>query len=105
LGFRIRAPWLKDHIEQRFPETIHSSLGLHFIDHDRRDMRPLKMLEPFPLWERNETTGAIEYTHKDTTGLAFGGRACPDTDRAVMEYRIRNKTGETPKLFLSRSLL
>lgn len=52
-------------IEQRFPETIHSSLGLHFIDHPRFDMPPLSSLAPFPAWGKDEATGEISYTHKD----------------------------------------
>ncbi|MBM4091758.1 MAG: hypothetical protein FJ276_20375, partial [Planctomycetes bacterium] len=93
LGFRVRAPWMRGWIEQRFPETIHSSLGLHFIDHRRPDMPPLSMLDPFPAWDRDEATGEISYAHKDRTGLVFSGRARPSEDQVVLEYRIRNETG------------
>ena len=92
LGFRVRAPWMRGWIEQRFPETIHSSLGLHFIDHRRPDMPPLSMLEPFPAWDRDEDTGEISYSHKDRTGLVFSGLARPYEDQVVLEYRIRNET-------------
>jgi hypothetical protein len=95
LGFRIRAPWMRGAIEQRFPETIHSSLGLHFIDHQRHDMPPLSMLTPFPAWEKDESTGEISYAHKDQSGLVFSGRARPYEDEIVLEYRIRNETGQT----------
>jgi len=50
LGFRIRVPWMAGSIELRFPETLHSSLGLHFIDHVRGDMPPLYPPDPFPVW-------------------------------------------------------
>ncbi len=94
LGFRVQAPWMRGSIEQRFPETIHSSLGLHFIDHRRIDMPPLSMLAPFPTWEKDEANGEISYAHKDTSGLVFRGRARPYEDEVVLEFRIRNETGE-----------
>ena len=38
IGFEMRAPWMEGHIVLRMPETVKSSVGLHFIDHNRADM-------------------------------------------------------------------
>ena len=94
LGFEIRVPWLEGCLEMRFPETLHSSLGLHFIDHYRADMPPLSRLEPYPVWRRNSKTGEVLYTAVTREGVEFSGAAIPDEDTVRMEFRVKNKTGK-----------
>jgi hypothetical protein len=92
LGFEIRAPWMDGHLQMRFPETLHTSLGLAFIDHDRADMRPISALEPWPEWRRNANTGAWSYAARTREGIEFGGTVTPQSDRVRMEFRVRNRT-------------
>ncbi len=92
LGFEVRAPWMTGHLQMRFPETLHTSLGLHFIDHDRRDMPPLYMLEPFPKWQLDPATGEVSYRYVAKDGVEFGGRARPYEDEVFLEYRIKNNS-------------
>ena len=44
LGFKIAASWMDGTLEMRFPETLDSEEGMHFIDHDRADMQPLSKI-------------------------------------------------------------
>lgn len=92
LGFEVRAPWMDGFFQMRYPETMRTSVGLHFIDHDRRDMPPLSMLDPFPRWQLDEATGEISYWHKTPEGVEFGGRARPSADDIELEYRVKNGT-------------
>jgi len=92
LGFEIRARWMNGFFQMRYPETLRTSIGLHFIDHDRRDMPPLSMLAPFPRWELDEGTGEVSYWHKTPEGVEFGGSARPYEDEIHLEYRVKNGT-------------
>jgi hypothetical protein len=93
LAFQIRAPWQKGWMTLRFPETLRTSLGLHFIDHRRRDMPPRSMLDPMPAWQVNERTGEIRYEGRTPEGVEFSGRARPYDDEIVLEYRVKNESG------------
>lgn len=95
LGFEIRAPWMDGHIQMRLPETLNSSLGLHFIDHDRADMRPLNPLKTWPVWKQNRMNGAWSYGVRLPEGIEFSGRVTPFADSVRMEFRVRNRTRET----------
>jgi hypothetical protein len=95
LGFEIRAPWMEGYLEMRFPETLNSSLGLHFIDHNRPDMPPLSRLEHFPVWQRSAQTGALSYTASTKEGVELSGKAVPDGESVRMEFRVRNTTRKT----------
>lgn len=92
LGFEIRAPWLNGFLQMRMPETLNSSLGLHFIDHNRADMRPLSQLKTWPKWSRDRRSGALSYSVRLPEGVEFSGKAVPLTDRVQMEFRVRNRT-------------
>jgi len=94
LGFEIRAPWMEGCLELRMPERLSSSMGLHFIDHDRADMPPLSTLFPYPTWSRDEKTGELSYTATTKEGVSFGGRAKPGRDRTLIEFRVKNETGK-----------
>jgi len=94
LGFAIQAPWMTGRLELRSPETVHSSLGLHFIDHRRPDMPPLGTVQPEPVWQRDEATGAVSYTARTSEGLVFAVQATPESDRVRVAFRVRNETGQ-----------
>ena len=90
----------------RFPETLRSSLGLHFIDHNRRDMPQLSPLPKRPTWERDEETGQIRYTCRTSEGVEFGGRARPYEEEVYLEFWVTNNTAEaihgvSPQMCLS----
>ncbi|NLI00588.1 MAG: hypothetical protein GX446_13970 [Chthonomonadales bacterium] len=95
LGFEIRAPWMTGHLQMRMPETLNSSLGLHFIDHDRADMRPLSPLRTWPTWKQNRMNGAWSYSVRLPEGVEFSGKVIPYADRVRMEFRVRNRTRQT----------
>jgi len=92
LAFQIRAPWMKGAMDMRFPETLDSSLGLHFIDHFRADMPPLYKLEPFPAWVTDPSSGKIRYQCKTPDGMEFGGQAVPGDTFVEMEFWVKNGT-------------
>lgn len=94
VGFEVRAPWMTGWLRMRMPETLRSSLGLHFIDHDRPDMRPLSMPTSWPGWTRSRTSGAIGYRMLTPEGIEFRGTVTPRGDRVDMEFRVRNRTKE-----------
>ncbi|HUU21502.1 MAG TPA: hypothetical protein VM389_03115 [Phycisphaerae bacterium] len=106
LAFEMRAGWMKEPIRLRLPETLHSSLGLHFIDHDRKDMPPLSMLAKQPEWKADPATGEITYECTTAEGITFGGRVRPYEDEVYVEFRARNGTKKAirnvfPQLCLS----
>jgi hypothetical protein len=94
LGFSIQAPWLTGRIELRMPETLHSSLGLHFIDHRRPDMPPLAETMAEPVWQRDEATGSLSYEARTREGLVFAARADPESERVRLAFHVRNQTGQ-----------
>jgi len=106
LGFHIRTDWMDGSLEMRFPETLRSSLGLHFIDHNRRDMPQLSPLPEPPTWERDDETGEIRYTCQTSEGVEFVGRARPYEEEIYMEFSVTNNTtdairGVSPQMCLS----
>ncbi len=94
IGLRISAPWMKGYLELRIPETVQSSMGLHFIDHDRSDMQPLSMIEPFPIWRIDSKTGIASYTAITDEGIVFSAHAIPKDQHVAIEFRIRNQSEE-----------
>ncbi|MCC7493495.1 MAG: hypothetical protein IT204_14160 [Fimbriimonadaceae bacterium] len=94
LGFSIEAPWLAGRLDLRAPETVHSSLGLHFIDHRRPDMPPLGTIDEQPVWRRDEATGSLSFEARSSEGLVFGTTATPEADRVRLAFWVRNKTGQ-----------
>jgi hypothetical protein len=94
LGFEFQAPWMDGPITMRFPETLNSSLGLHFIDHDRADMRPISPMVQFPAWEVNSETGEIGYSYFLPEGIEFGGIVEATSDAVFMDFFVKNHTDE-----------
>ena len=106
LGSHIRADGMEGALEMRFPETLRSSLGLHFIDHYRRDMPQLSPFPEQPTWERNDETGEIRYTCRTSEGVEFVGRARPYEEEIYLEFSVTNNTtdaihGVSPQMCLS----
>jgi len=95
LGFRVRAPWMRGWIELRMPETLATSMGLHFIDHVRSDMPPLSVPKPWPVWKQDRRNGSLRYSHRTPEGVEFAGVARPSADEVALEFRVRNRTKET----------
>lgn len=94
LGFRLRAPWMQDAVLMRIPETLQSSLGLHFIDHFRADMPQLSVLDPAPVWKTHPDTGAISYAAETREGVLFTAQAIPLPDGIEMRFTVRNGSGQ-----------
>lgn len=94
LAFRIRPPWMKEGgFVLRAPETLHTSLGLMFIDHNRQDMPPIFELDPFPEWNKDES-GTVWYTYRAENDVEFGCRAVPGEDEVDVTYTVRNHRDE-----------
>lgn len=94
IAFRLRAGWVDGSLLMRFPETLSSSMGLHFIDHHRSDMLPLSKIER-PEWHRNKTTGEIRYRASTPHGVEFSGKAVPREKAVELEFRVTNSTERT----------
>lgn len=92
IAFRVHAPWMDGHLLMRFPETLRTSMGLHFIDHHRADMPPLSEIDPLPEWRRDERSGALYYNCRTPEGVEFTGRAEPRGDAVDLEFRVANRT-------------
>lgn len=92
----IHLPWEDSgYLTLRFPETLHSSLGLLFIDHSRDDMPPVVAPGPLPDWAIDEKTGAASYEIALPNGVAFGGVATPRVGGLEVGFWVRNGTEET----------
>jgi len=94
LAFQAQAPWMNGPVELRMPETLQSNLGFHILDHYRTTIEPLSDPDPFPQWQRDETTGALSYSYTDKEGLEFGGRAEPGADEIHLTYYVKNHRSE-----------
>jgi hypothetical protein len=92
LGFKITASWMDGTLEMRFPETLDSEEGMHFIDHDRADMQPLTKMNRFPDWKMNKTTGEISYSYTTPDGIEFGGIVNATTEEVHLEFFVKNHT-------------
>lgn len=91
IAFKASPEWMDGYLLMRFPETLSSSMGLHFIDHHRSDMPPLSELER-PEWHRDEISGEIRYQASTAEGVEFAGRVRPYQDEVYMDFRVTNNT-------------
>ncbi|KKL67489.1 hypothetical protein LCGC14_2134480, partial [marine sediment metagenome] len=105
LGFDVQAEWMNGPVTLRLPETLHSSLGLHFIDHNRRDMPPLSMLDPPPVWKLDKATGEIAYQCKTDRGVTFAARVRPYVFRAGSVLVGPDRQAEKPRVLLGVNAL
>lgn len=97
IGFQMKVPWMDGSIEMRFPETLDSEDGMHFIDHYRADMQPLSKMGKYPDWKRNENTGEISYSYTTEDGIEFGGIVNSVSDEVHMEFYVKNHTDKQIK--------
>ena len=89
----IVPPWgTEGHLTIRFPETLHSNLGLLFIDHYRPDMLPVVELDRIPDWQIDPETGAISYLCQLPNGIEFSGKLIPGEDAVDMKFAVKNGT-------------
>ncbi len=95
LGFEISAPWMRGKLVLRFPESLASERGMHFIDHHRANMPQIGPLERLPVWGGNRHTGSIAVRGRTAEGLRFYGYARPERDGVVMEFRVENRSSQT----------
>lgn len=92
IGFAIGSDWLDGSLILRCPETLASSLGLHFIDHDRPDMPPLSDLAEPVRWIAEPGRGMLDYMARTETGVVFHGTAEAAYDGAWVSLRVENHT-------------
>ncbi|MGD8777373.1 MAG: hypothetical protein PVH88_00245 [Ignavibacteria bacterium] len=82
----MAVPWMDGTIEMRFPETLNSEEGMHFIDHERSDMVPISKIESYPDWKVNKSTGEISYSYTTNEGIEFGGIVSVEADEVHIEF-------------------
>jgi len=90
IALKIRAPWMQDSVELRFPEVLVSSMGYHFLDHYRTTIEPLSELDPYPQWQRDEADRALHYECTTPEGLQFAARATPGLTEVALQFRVKN---------------
>ena len=92
IGFKMLVPWMEGSVEMRFPETLDSEEGMHFIDHDRPDMQPLSKVKEFPEWKKNDKTGEVSYSYTTGEGIEFGGIINSTDDEVHIDFFVKNHT-------------
>lgn len=105
LGFAFETEWMKGKASLRTPETLHSSLGLHFIDHYREDMLPLDNFEDHPAWIRERSTGALAYEHRTKEGLLYGATVTKDDVGININFYATNLTDKKIERVFSQMCL
>ncbi len=95
LGFTFETGWLEGRLVLRCPETLSSSMGMHFIDHRRADMPQLSELSDQTVWESDPDRGVLSYRARTQEGVLFEGTAEPTPGGAWITFRVHNGTQET----------
>jgi len=95
LGFVLETDWLEGTVVLRCPETLSSSMGLHFIDHRRDDMPPLSPVSEPVQWRADQGRGVLTYRLTTPEGVSFEGTAEAGLDGAWITLRVHNGTGGT----------
>jgi hypothetical protein len=85
----IQAPWMKQPINLRFPETIITGFGIHFIDHVRADMPGKTNIAELADWQRKDD-GSYSYEWALSDNCRAGGTVIPGTDEVTVEYWFEN---------------
>ena len=93
VAFRLQAPWMSGPVELRFPETLRSSRGMHFLDHYLCALPPLHEWERYPEWETCPRTGALRYDFLTPEGLRIEASAEARGDTVELAFRVTNQTG------------
>ena len=92
LAFHIQTPWTTGPIEMRFPETIRSSAGFHFLDHYVASITPTAEWQTFPQWQTDAATGRLHYDFRTPDGLRLIASVTPIRDEVQMEFTVANET-------------
>lgn len=95
LAVHIQAPWMSGPVELRFPETLRSSMGMHFLDHYLGAIRPLSDWERYPDWQTDPRTGSASYDFLTPEGLQIAASATPRGDTVDLVFTTTNRTGRT----------
>ncbi|MGQ9730480.1 MAG: hypothetical protein ACUVX8_04330 [Candidatus Zipacnadales bacterium] len=85
----IQAPWMNQPINLRFPETIITAFGIHFIDHVRPDMpgrTDISILEDY----HRGPDGSYWYDWTLSDNCRAGGIINPGVDEVTFEYSFYN---------------
>lgn len=93
IALHIQAPWMTGPVELRFPETLRSSLGMHFLDHYLSSIQPLSEWDRFPDWESDPRTGGVSYDYLTPEGLQVSASATPHGDTVELTFAATNRTG------------
>lgn len=94
LGFVFETDWLPGQIVLRCPETLASSMGLHYIDHQRPDMPQLSALSGPVTWRSDAGRGTLTYRAETPEGVVFEGAAELSHDGAWTAFRVLNGTAQ-----------
>jgi hypothetical protein len=93
IAVHIQAPWMSGPVELRFPETLRSSMGMHFLDHYRSDILPMHWWAHYPDWETDPATGGASYDFMTPEGLQLQASAVPAGDTVELTFMVTNRTG------------
>lgn len=95
LTFHIQTPWTTGPIEMRFPETLRSSAGFHYLDHYVASITPTAEWQTFPQWQTDATTGRLYYDFKTPDRLHLMASVTPVGDEVQMEFTVANETAHS----------
>ncbi len=95
LALHIQGPWMSGPVELRFPETLRSSMGMHYLDHYIGSIQPLSEWDRYPDWETDPTTGAASYDFLTPEGLHLAATAIPGGSAVELTFTATNRTGQT----------
>lgn len=91
IAFTAAAPWMEGHVRIRFPESIHSQHGLHFLDNVAPELPRVSNVGA-PEWEKDDG-GRLSYTATTDDGMTFAGAAWVDGEAVEMAFSVTNNTG------------
>ena len=85
----VQAPWMNQPINLRFPETIITDFGIHFIDHLRDDMPGKTDIPELADWHPGPG-GSFWYDWDLSDKCKAGGIVSPGVDEVTLEYWFYN---------------
>lgn len=94
LGMEIEVPGIAGRFLLQYPEAIHSSRGLLYVDCDSANPPPIAMPSSFPKWTPGSTPDEWTYHFVLPVGFEWWATLRAGTDEIAMNFRIRNSTAE-----------
>jgi len=85
----LQAPWMTKPVNLRFPETIMSDFGIHFIDHVREDMPGKTPISSLADWHAGPG-GSWWYDWALSDDCRYGGIVSPGVDDVTFECWFYN---------------